>query len=337
MRWIRTCSAVALAGVTCAVAASSCSSTVTAGGCAVGETDLCEGPAGCVGHRSCGDDKSWSECLCSDGDASTTGGAGGAGGAGASTGGAGAASGSGGAGAIATCRTDLAGPAMIPIPAGLAEIGSTALPAAQPVHTVDVASFCLDRTEVTVRDYLECFTAAGSAACTAPSAPVGSTYTTCNFGVSGYEDHPVNCITWEQADQYCKWAGKRLPTETEWEYAARGALGRNYPWGNTDPPNPITEPTATLLANWFTQDTVPVGSYPAGATPEGVQDMAGNVWEWIADLWCPTYDTASTDCSTVNHSARGGSWASQNTEYLRSWYRDGDVAADARFGFRCAL
>jgi formylglycine-generating enzyme required for sulfatase activity len=226
---------------------------------------------------------------------------------------------------------------MVQIPAGRGEIGSTSLAAAQPVHTVDFQRFCLDGTEVTVRQYLDCYNSTGTNRCSAPTAPVGSPYTNCNFGVSGYDEHPVNCVTWAQADQYCKWAGKRLPTEEEWEYAARGPLARNFPWGNSVPPDPGTAPASSLVANWNTLDTVPVGTYPGGATPEGALDLAGNLWEWIADLYCPTYDAAPSQCSPVNHSARGGSWASRNTDFLRSWYRDGDTAGDSRFGFRCAL
>jgi hypothetical protein len=140
-----------------------------------------------------------------------------------------------------------------------------------------VAAFRIGRTEVTNAQYAQCV-AAG--ACTVPETDYG-----CNYSNAAYAEHPVVCVTREQAHEYAAWAGGRLPTDTEWTRACQGDDGRTYPWGEA-------APDATL-ANFYDPaqdgdtsdsdygDTKPVGSYPAGASPYGALDMAGNVWEWV--------------------------------------------------------
>ncbi|MBI3330340.1 MAG: SUMF1/EgtB/PvdO family nonheme iron enzyme [Nitrospinae bacterium] len=96
-----------------------------------------------------------------------------------------------------------------------------------------------------------------------------------------FEDHPVVEVSWAGARDFCAWAGKRLPTEAEWEKAARGADGRRYPWGNEAP----DATHARFAAGW--NETAPVGSFPRGASPYGVLDLSGNVWEWVSSAYLP--------------------------------------------------
>ncbi|MBK6579847.1 MAG: SUMF1/EgtB/PvdO family nonheme iron enzyme [Sandaracinaceae bacterium] len=141
---------------------------------------------------------------------------------------------------------------------------------APPAHQETVGPYCIDRTEVTAGAYHACTDPACGA------VEIG----TCADGVE-HPQYPRNCVTWQQADAYCRWRGGRLPTETEWEFAARGADGRLYPWGHDEPDD--------TRARWGGAHglrrlyTAPVGSFPAGASPFGVLDMSGNVSEWVSD------------------------------------------------------
>jgi formylglycine-generating enzyme required for sulfatase activity len=174
-------------------------------------------------------------------------------------------------------------------------------------------------------------------------------------------DHPINCVDWKQADTYCRWARKRLPTEAEWEYAARGTDGRVYPWGNELPteqrlnacgPECVAMAKRVLNQDWTqvqmyrTSDgwetTAPVGSFPSGASPFGALDMAGNVWEWTAD-WYGDYSKAQ---ETNPHGAktgtfrvvRGGGWTNFGAGLVGAADRVGLVASNRFYnvGFRCA-
>ncbi|MBI3245402.1 MAG: SUMF1/EgtB/PvdO family nonheme iron enzyme [Deltaproteobacteria bacterium] len=142
----------------------------------------------------------------------------------------------------------------------------------RPGRMVFLDAFAIDIYEVTVAAYRQCVEAGK---CTAPN-----TGGSCNWNTSDRAQHPINCVDWSQANAYCRWAGKRLPTEAEWEKAARGTDRRVYPWGNA---------WDATKANVSTNGTVAVGSYPAGKSPYGALDMSGNVWEWTADWYADAY------------------------------------------------
>ena len=213
---------------------------------------------------------------------------------------------------------------MVYVPAGEFEMGSNeGLLNEQPVHTVATNGFWIDRTEVTNERYQGCVRAGQ---CEPPARSTSHTRDW-YFGTSVYNHHPVIYISWHMAADYCSWAGARLPTEAEWEYAARGPEGHEYPWGDDGP--------RATLANYgrHVGDTTEVGSYRFGVSWSGAFDMAGNVEEWVAD-WYGGYSSGPSRGS--HRVVRGGSWA--NEPNTRSAYRSlgtpDDVANDR--GFRCA-
>lgn len=199
----------------------------------------------------------------------------------------------------------------------------------QPEHTIELAAFYIDKYEVTNRLYAACVRAG---ACQSPQRTNSSSRNR-YFEEPEFAEYPVVWVNWSMAVSYCQWRDARLPTEAEWEKAARGDDGRAYPW-NT--------PLRPGLANYERDigDTTPVGRYPDGQSPYGVYDMSGNVWEWVSSLVQPypfQMDDGRESPSPGTRVLRGGSWRSE-TGMLRVSYRyqAEQTASDLDIGFRCA-
>ena len=216
---------------------------------------------------------------------------------------------------------------------------------------VTVDAFFLDRTEVTNARF-ERFVKATNYRTTAERQGSGRVYFQKNGKWQGIEtkgatwrspsgpgssyafDHPVVQVSWEDAVAYCKWAGKRLPTEAEWEYAARGADGRRYPWGDSWDP-------AKANGDLSVRATRSVGSYPGGASPFGALDLAGNVWEWTSSLNKPYPYSATDGREDLNAPGRrvirGGSWTNlPRSLRSASRFRADPSSRSNYLGFRCA-
>ena len=195
-----------------------------------------------------------------------------------------------------------------------------------PLHTVYLDAFWIMQTEVTNAQYAQCI-AAG--ACSTPAND--------RWRDAAYGDHPVTGVDWNQADTYAQWVGGRLPTEAEWEKAARGVDDRTYPWGETPP--------AADLVNCcgFFDDTMPVGSYPAGASDYGVLDMAGNVWEWTADWyasdyynWSPAQNPAGPASGDARVQRGGSAWNDANIVRVANRGWNHPAVQPWNLGFRVA-
>lgn len=211
---------------------------------------------------------------------------------------------------------------------------------------VRLPAFLIDRYEVTVADYRRCV-AAG--ACSPPKTHQRNRY--CNYDAVGRDDHPVNCVDWPQAVAYCTWADGRLPTEAEWEKAARAGSKGPYPWGDSvgceqailDPVSPAPSPREP--DGCFTDRSWPVGSRAPNAW--GLHDAHGNIGEWVANWYAPDAIArlyAAGDLSGPERGrqrvARGGSW-DENRPNLRSSFRNAKPPEQGRaiygsIGFRCA-
>ena len=207
-----------------------------------------------------------------------------------------------------------------------------------PAHTVYLDAFWIDQTEVTNSQYQMCVEAGGCGSLMSNESYTRDSY----FGDSAYDNFPVVYVEWPMANAYCQWAGRRLPTEAEWEKAARGTDGRMFPWGNELPD------AGLLNFSYDHADTTEVGSYPAGASPYGAVDMAGNVSEWTADWYDDGYYGKSprenpTGSANGEHRVmRGGDYGSQvySPNSVRITSRGGDQPIKPIFrfylGFRCA-
>jgi formylglycine-generating enzyme required for sulfatase activity len=204
--------------------------------------------------------------------------------------------------------------AMVRLPGGTYTMGAT-------MTTVTVKPFLLDVTPVTVAAYEACV---GAGKC-------GATVTgiQCNFRRPERADHPINCMDWNEASAFCAAAGKRLPTEEEREWAARGAdKGTTYPWGNEEPGAQLCwNGNGSDIGKGNRKSTCAVGSHPLGDSPHGVKDLAGNVWEWTSSVYDP-----------AKRVVRGGAWVNDAAQLFAARTRSGGQPEghNPYRGFRCA-
>ena len=209
-----------------------------------------------------------------------------------------------------------------------------------PRHQVELDAFYIDKHEVTNRLYHQFVKATGHRVPQHPKNPSRTLWKGDQISETVAE-RPVVNVDWHDADAYCRWAGKRLPTEAEWEKAAKGTEDRRFPWGNV-------EPTAKHLnynQKWIGEKTLmPVGSYEAGKSPYGAYDMAGNVWEWVADWYddhyyekSPAKNPPGPDTGT-DKVLRSSGWAVE-TPLVRIFTRVKSNPSDRNesTGFRCAM
>lgn len=265
---------------------------------------------------------------------------------------------------------------MVAIDGGRFFMGSDEdLPVEKPAHKVTLGAFCMDKTEVTTAAYVacsargDCKRAGTTNRWEGITAKEAKTYDPlCNAGAVGDPakknaetrgSHPINCVDWANADRYCRANGKRLPTEAEWEFAARGSDGRKYPWGDETPTARHLNACGIECAAWLkkraaqtdgflyaTDDgyptTAPVGSFPLGASRWGLDDVVGNVWEWTADYFGSySADDLTNPTGPVigeERVIRGGAWNGAYADWVRPSFRYMS-APDTRshgIGFRCA-
>jgi formylglycine-generating enzyme required for sulfatase activity len=233
-----------------------------------------------------------------------------------------------------------------------------------PAHRVTVAPYCIDRTEVTVGQYRGCMqggtcslhTTVNLPGLSASDAQMYSQY--CNGARTDRDNHPINCVDWSQADTFCHSRNGRLPTEAEWELAARGPDQRLYPWGQPAPSRMLLNGCDADCQSLFERpgrprgatihdstdgfgSTAPVGTFTAGASLFGLQDMAGNVGEWVGDWYGPYSNIPVTDptgpTSGTDRVVRGGHWQSSNPRNVRGAARvhTAPTVRLATVGFRC--
>jgi formylglycine-generating enzyme required for sulfatase activity len=201
----------------------------------------------------------------------------------------------------------------------------------RPRHQVYLGAFYMDVYEVTNAAYRACVSAG---VCTLPNKTSSATRSS-YYGNSQYDNYPVINVTWDQAKTYCEWRGGSLPTEAQWEKAARGTDGRTYPWG---------EGIDSNRANYNNNvgDTTEVGSYESGKSPYGMYDLAGNVWEWVADWYDSSYYANSPSSNPLGPSSgtfrvlRGGAWSNHDFNLrASSRYRNPPDSIYIDVGFRC--
>ncbi len=258
---------------------------------------------------------------------------------------------------------------MIQIPGGKFFMGSddkNDLDLERPAHKVTLGSFCIDQFEVTTEDYRACSDEGECRRASQTNEWEGITAKDrkafdplCNIrDPSVKARHPINCVDWDQSVEYCKAKKKRLPTEAEWEYAARGPDGRKYPWGDEEP-SPLllnacgkeclawgkkngVEEQAMFKADDGWETTAPVGSFPKGASRYGVQDVVGNVWEWVSDYFDEykpeELDNPHGPATGDSRVIRGGAWNGGFPAWVRPTFRYHDIPSKRSYGigFRCA-
>jgi formylglycine-generating enzyme required for sulfatase activity len=256
---------------------------------------------------------------------------------------------------------------MVAVPGGRFVMGANDAPAASehPAHEVTLAAYCIGANEVTTDEYRAC---SDRGDCKRPGSANDwsgisnfdrKTYDPlCNARDANRGRHPINCVDWDQATQYCAAQGARLPTEAEWELAARGGDGRKFPWGDEPPAPRLLNACGRECVDWGKQHRVgqeamfdaddgwattsPVGSFPDGQSRFGARDMLGNVWEWVGD-WYGTYAEGPADdprgpAQGRERVIRGGAWNGANADWVRPTFRYHDPPETKSYGigFRCA-
>ncbi len=209
-----------------------------------------------------------------------------------------------------------------------------------PRHQVDLDAFYIDAHEVTNGRYRQFVKATGHRTPQHPKNPSRTLWKGDQVS-EAVAERPVVNVDWHDADAYCKWAGRRLPTEAEWEKAARGTDDRRFPWGNVEP----TAKHLNFNQQWIGEKTLmPVGSYEAGKSPYGAYDMAGNVWEWVADWYDDRYYEKSPAKNPMGPETgtdkvlRSSGWAVE-TPLVRIFTRvkSDPTVRNESTGFRCAM
>ena len=224
---------------------------------------------------------------------------------------------------------------MVRVPAGAFTMGSNArLSDEGPQHKVKLKAFKIDKYEVTNLQYLQFIEATGRHS---PQHFQNRTFP------KGKVDHPVTYVSWHDAEAYCAWAGKRLPSDEEWEKAARGTDGRTFPWGDEFDINKANTPVRWQSLD-KEGDTSPVGAFPSGVSAYGLYDMSGNVWEWTASWYrqYPGNKHPSENYGEQYKTLKGGSWwdcsfyqcGISAPVYNRSFFDP--QTKNSSFGFRCA-
>jgi iron(II)-dependent oxidoreductase len=234
---------------------------------------------------------------------------------------------------------------MVAVPGGTFTMGRDDGPVEErPAHKVFLPTFYIDRDLVTVEQYARFVQAKGTEGSGGEMYldvydednrihPRGGTW----LPDVGYENYPVGEVSWYGAMEYCRWLGKRLPSEAEWEKAARGTDGRLYPWGNWEP-----RPDLAFFGA-MRGETVPVGQFPRGKSPYGVHDMAGQMWEWTTSIYAPypynKKDGREDIAKIETRVARGGSSSSSaiglTATSRQVVYPSRAMTGHAYFGFRC--
>jgi formylglycine-generating enzyme required for sulfatase activity len=257
-------------------------------------------------------------------------------------------------------------PQMIAIPGGAFYMGSDLADSEKPPHQVRLSPYCIDEFEVTIEQHKacsdagKCLRAGTTNEIEGMSAKDHAAYDplcTARDPV-GHARHPVNCVTWDQAVDYCQEQGKRLPTEAEWEFSALGPDGRKFPWGDDEPASGRLNACGAECMAWAKKQkvelvpmyksddgwatTAPVGSFPKGASRYGLQDVVGNVWEWVADWYGPYAKGDATDpkgpVEGTERVIRGGAWNGGYPDWVRPSFRyhNAPSARSHGIGFRCA-
>ena len=222
-----------------------------------------------------------------------------------------------------------------------------------PIHEVTVPSFEITRTEVTAAQYRCCYL---EGSCTEPQPPgytpdtddPSASLENCNWDLQEEDNRPINCVNWQQAVDFCAWAGGRLPSEAEWEYAARNqGQDVTYPWGEEEPSCDLCIMNEAMgMPGCDEERTWDVCSKPAGNTGQGLCDMAGNVHEWIQDCYHTTYEGApddgsawQTECDSESGIVvlRSGSYFNGMSNYFCTSSRSGGYGTDwsISVGYRC--